>query len=456
MQGFGRRMRKEFSLLRPGGSFIVTLILRSYDATTDWKAAAGTAKAQQWMTDLEGEDYDKLCDISLLSQNDAATEQSAQYPSPSADITTLPPSELRIGKYTNAIHHRSGLFSTIYKALSPDDPPALVALKVINPSSVQPPHDCHREARLLRLAASNHIIPLLTTFPQPGGLLVLSFPYMPYDLQTLLHPPASSIASSSLPILSIPQRKSLIHDLLSALAHLHSLSLLHRDLKPSNILLRSPGGPAVLADFGIAHHPADPSSAATEPEGKLVTDIGTTCYRAPELLFGCTWYGAGVDLWALGCVVAEVLTWGGRQVGAATPAASLSVASSSGVADWRDGGDVDADADAGVNASVGDMRAHWRTHGTLFTSGELGSDLALLLSIFRHLGTPSPETTWPEARTFPDWGKMEFYEFEGKEWDELLPGVEEGARNLVGRLVRFESGERMGAREALEHMWFVE
>ncbi|KAL9071244.1 MAG: hypothetical protein Q9157_005528 [Trypethelium eluteriae] len=349
------------------------------------------------------------------------------------DITTLPPSELRIGKYTNAIHHRSGLFSTIYKALSPDDPPALVALKVINPSSVQPPHDCHREARLLRLAASNHIIPLLTTFPQPGGLLVLSFPYMPYDLQTLLHPPASSIASSSLPILSIPQRKSLIHDLLSALAHLHSLSLLHRDLKPSNILLRSPGGPAVLADFGIAHHPADPSSAATEPEGKLVTDIGTTCYRAPELLFGCTW-----------------------QVGAATPAASLSVASSSGVADWRDGGDVDADADAGVNASVGDMRAHWRTHGTLFTSGELGSDLALLLSIFRHLGTPSPETTWPEARTFPDWGKMEFYEFEGKEWDELLPGVEEGARNLVGRLVRFESGERMGAREALEHMWFVE
>ncbi|KAL9096388.1 MAG: hypothetical protein Q9165_001385 [Trypethelium subeluteriae] len=426
-------------------------------SNSEAKSKAKALEKEAFQNASSREEYSQLCDISLQSQNEDATEQSAQYSALSADFTTLPPSELRIGQYTNAIHHRSGLFSTIYKALSPDDPPALVALKVTNPSSVQPPHDCHREARLLQLAASAHIIPLLTTFPQAGGLLVLSFPYVPYDLDTLLHPPASPSSSHSSPILTLSHRKSLIRDLLSALTHLHSLSLLHRDLKPSNILLHSAAGPAVLADFGIAYHPADPSSAATESEGKLITDIGTTCYRAPELLFGYTWYGAGVDLWALGCVIAEVLTWGGREVEPpAAPVLTRSVpsSSSSSVADREAGQDVDADADA--DASVGDMRVHWRTHGTLFTSGELGSDLALLLSIFRHLGTPSPETTWPEARTFPDWGKMEFYEFEGKQWDELLPGVEEGARDLVGRLVRFESGERMGAREALEHTWLTE
>lgn len=83
---------------------------------------------------------------------------------------------------------------------------------------------------------------------------------------------------------------------------------------------------------------------------------------------------------------------------------------------------------------------------TLFEAGGLGSELALVKSIFETLGTPDEEI-WPECGRFPDWGKMAFKQFEGKGWEEILPGVGKEERDLVGRLVRYESGERMRAGE---------
>ena len=52
-----------------------------------------------------------------------------------------------------------------------------------------------------------------------------------------------------------------------------------------------------------------------------------------------------------------------------------------------------------------------------------------------------------EASTFPDWGKMEFHRYPAKPWSELLPSVSEQGRDLVSRLVRYESGSRMTASE---------
>ena len=82
----------------------------------------------------------------------------------------------------------------------------------------------------------------------------------------------------------------------------------------------------------------------SEPEDQKITDVGTTAYRPPELLFGHKAYGFPLDMWAAGCVVAEVV--------------------------------------AG------------RPHPNLFDSGPLGSDLALIQSHFKRLGTPTDET-WP-------------------------------------------------------------
>lgn len=72
-----------------------------------------------------------------------------------------------------------------------------------------------------------------------------------------------------------------------------------RDIKLSNILYNNEGE-VKLADFGLARkypHTMQP------PPPKVVT----LWYRAPELLLGCSTYNPGVDLWAIGCVMAEPL-----------------------------------------------------------------------------------------------------------------------------------------------------
>lgn len=293
----------------------------------------------------------------------------------------LPNTGATIGRYTHADHINDGITSEIFRGLDPESS-QIVALKLTSPSTTTPPHDSLREARLLSLAKGPHIVPLIETFRQPDGHFVLVFPYYPQDLNTLLHSTRLTPAS----------RKPILRDLFSALAHLHSLGIIHRDIKPSNILLSSPSGPAVLADFGIAWSPSDPASESAD---RKILDVGTTCYRPPELLFGHSSYGEKLDMWAAGCVAAQVLCLNGK---------------------------------------------------TLFDAGDLGSELALIKSVFVTLGTPDEEV-WPECVEMPDWGKMHFVKYPAKGWDEILPGAEEQGRELVKQLVRFESGNRLSAEE---------
>lgn len=192
------------------------------------------------------------------------------------------------------------------------------------------PHDAPREVRLLRAASGDKVIPLIETFSLDGGRLVLVFPFLRYDFEHLLR---RDMVTAS-------QTRNILSDLFHALVHIHKLGIIHRDIKPSNILMDSPEGPAYLADFGISWQEGDPAS---EPADQKITDVGTTCYRAPEILFGYKGYGFALDQWAAGCVVAEAIA-------------------------------VD--------------------HGPLFDSGLVGSDLSLIFSIFKTLGTPN-EQNWP-------------------------------------------------------------
>ncbi|XP_053559283.1 cyclin-dependent kinase-like 2 [Bombina bombina] len=80
----------------------------------------------------------------------------------------------------------------------------------------------------------------------------------------------------------------------------HSHNIIHRDIKPENILV-SHSGVVKVCDFGFARTLAAP--------GEVYTDyVATRWYRAPELLVGDIKYGKAVDVWAIGCLVTEMLT----------------------------------------------------------------------------------------------------------------------------------------------------
>ena len=78
---------------------------------------------------------------------------------------------------------------------------------------------------------------------------------------------------------------------------------LHRDLKPANLLLTAEGALKV-GDLGLARpHDAPAGGRAAA----YTCTVATRWYRAPELLLGSRRYGPAADMWAVGCIFAEML-----------------------------------------------------------------------------------------------------------------------------------------------------
>ncbi|KAL0118536.1 hypothetical protein PUN28_009300 [Cardiocondyla obscurior] len=95
-----------------------------------------------------------------------------------------------------------------------------------------------------------------------------------------------------------PTTRQITWQILQGVAYCHRLGCVHRDVKPENILITAEGV-VKLCDFGFAR--------MLSPGENYTEYVATRWYRAPELLVGDTQYGTPVDVWAIGCVFAELI-----------------------------------------------------------------------------------------------------------------------------------------------------
>ncbi|XP_064597811.1 mitogen-activated protein kinase 1-like [Liolophura sinensis] len=93
-----------------------------------------------------------------------------------------------------------------------------------------------------------------------------------------------------------------LYQILRGLKYIHSANVLHRDLKPSNILLNT-SCDLKICDFGLARV-VDPDHDHT---GFLTEYVATRWYRAPEIMLSSKGYTKSIDVWSVGCILAEML-----------------------------------------------------------------------------------------------------------------------------------------------------
>ncbi|KAM4853212.1 cyclin-dependent kinase-like 1 isoform 1-T1 [Thomomys bottae] len=156
-----------------------------------------------------------------------------------------------------------------------------------------------REIRMLKQLKHPNLVSLLEVF-RKRRRLHLVFEYCDH---TVLHELDKYRKGVPEPLV-----RSITWQTLQAVNFCHKHNCIHRDVKPENILITK-HSVIKLCDFGFARLLTGPSDYYTDY-------VATRWYRSPELLVGDTQYGPPVDVWAIGCVFAELLSgvplWPGK------------------------------------------------------------------------------------------------------------------------------------------------
>lgn len=214
--------------------------------------------------------------------------------------------------------------------------------------------------------------------------------YMEHDLKGLMETMKQPFSQSEV--------KCLMLQLFDGVKYLHDNWVLHRDLKTSNLLLNN-RGELKICDFGLARQYGDPLKEYTH-------EVVTLWYRAPELLLGAKKYSTAIDMWSLGCIMAEFL--------AKEP---------------------------------------------LFPGKSVLDEID---KIFKTLGTPN-EKIWPDFVKLPgvrcNFTKQPFNRLREKFPATAFAGrptLSEKGFDLLNRLLTYDPLKRITAEEALDHEWFRE
>ncbi|XP_051120854.1 cyclin-dependent kinase G-2-like [Andrographis paniculata] len=220
--------------------------------------------------------------------------------------------------------------------------------------------------------------------------IFMAMEYMEHDLKALIETMKQPFSQSEV--------KCLMLQLLGGVKYLHDNWVLHRDLKTSNLLLNN-CGELKICDFGLARQYGSP----LKPYTQLVV---TLWYRAPELLLGAKEYSTAIDMWSVGCIMAELLS-----------------------------------------------------KEPLFNGK---TEFDQLDKIFRILGTPN-EKIWPGYSKLPG-VKVNFVKHQYNQLRRKFPAtsftgspvLSDAGFDLLSKLLTYDPEKRITAEAALNHEWFRE
>ena len=205
-------------------------------------------------------------------------------------------SELDANK--NQIGH--GSFGRVYKSIYKTKEGNIidVAVKKINIRNSEGfPLSAIREITILKKYHHPNIVKYIDTFvdkPEKNkrGNVSLVYEYAQHDLASLIKEKVD---------FDLDCIKSIMFQILNGVKYIHDNFILHRDIKPANILITNKGE-VKLADFGLSRF-----YEKRKNQWKAYTNsVETLWYRAPELLMNEFYYKTSIDIWSVGCVMAEL------------------------------------------------------------------------------------------------------------------------------------------------------
>jgi cyclin-dependent kinase 8/11 len=145
---------------------------------------------------------------------------------------------------------------------------------------------------------NKNVIKLIDIILENKGIYMI-FEYCEHDLLQIIH----YHSHPETKLIPLPTIKSLIWQILNGVLYLHKNWIFHRDLKPANIMVTN-FGTVKVGDLGLARKFNNPLQSLYTGDKVVVT----IWYRAPELLMGARYYTPAIDLWAVGCILAELLS----------------------------------------------------------------------------------------------------------------------------------------------------